>query len=221
MANSFIPPSSGVSVRMYRQGHGDCFLLSTKDRNDDPYYILIDCGLIRGSQIREIPIGDIVQHIADSTNNHLNLVVITHEHQDHVSAFNSAASKKIFEDIQIDKLWLPWTEDPDHDLANQLREKYNDTLIHLLISSKKLRGMASNTAIQKGKKIRDLLAFDIDEDQLELFDHPDQAVFSAASIKGITNKRAMKFVKDKARENEGIEFLRPHQKPLTLSLIHI
>ena len=80
MANSFTPPSSGISVRMYRQGHGDCFLLSTKDRNDDPYYILIDCGLIGGSQIKGIKIEEIVQHIADSTDNHIHLVAVSYTH---------------------------------------------------------------------------------------------------------------------------------------------
>ena len=40
---------NSVAVRMYRQGHGDCFLLALprKDGNE-PVYVLIDCGLSPG-----------------------------------------------------------------------------------------------------------------------------------------------------------------------------
>ena len=45
-------PASGVKVRMYRQGHGDCFLLAFPRPNGQPAYVLIDCGYKPGSNTR-------------------------------------------------------------------------------------------------------------------------------------------------------------------------
>ncbi len=40
-----IPPKDGATVRMYRTGHGDCFLLAFAGKTQDkPAYVLIDCG---------------------------------------------------------------------------------------------------------------------------------------------------------------------------------
>ena len=38
-----------VKVRMYRQGLGDCFLVTLPRTNGQPYYLLIDCGVILGT----------------------------------------------------------------------------------------------------------------------------------------------------------------------------
>jgi hypothetical protein len=44
-----IVKDSCVNVRMYRQGHGDCFLLAFPKKNGDACYVLIDCGYKPGS----------------------------------------------------------------------------------------------------------------------------------------------------------------------------
>src|SRR5688500_16516418 len=72
-------PASGVTIRMYRQGHGDCFVLAfPRDGGGDPVYVLIDCGLKPGSQefIHRKGIDKIVAHISDATGAHLDLAVI-------------------------------------------------------------------------------------------------------------------------------------------------
>lgn len=58
---------------------------------------------------------------------HLHIVVVTHEHSDHIAGFVDA--KSFFEaPMQIDELWLAWPEnDPDKDpLVKQLSEKYGN-----------------------------------------------------------------------------------------------
>src|SRR5262245_27724365 len=50
-----LPPKSGVAVRMYRTGLGDCFLLCFPKRKvgrgaAEPLYILIDCGVFKGTE---------------------------------------------------------------------------------------------------------------------------------------------------------------------------
>ena len=44
-----VPGGSKVRIRMYRQGLGDCFLL-TFYGDGGPHHILIDCGVLSGTQ---------------------------------------------------------------------------------------------------------------------------------------------------------------------------
>src|SRR5262245_4821195 len=82
-----LPPASGVTVRMYRTGHGDCFLLAFAGvSKDKPVYVLIDCGYKPGSpKYIKTNIKDITAHIRAATGGHIDVAVITHEHQDHVN----------------------------------------------------------------------------------------------------------------------------------------
>ena len=68
-------PATGIKVRMYRQGHGDCFLLATRKRNGNPFYLLIDCGLKPSSEIRpENKIALALNKMADGGFRHIPLV---------------------------------------------------------------------------------------------------------------------------------------------------
>jgi hypothetical protein len=80
------PPQNGVTVRMYRQGHGDCFLLALpRAGGGNPVYVLIDCGCKSGSPAfipgEKRAIGDIVKDLGESTGFHLDLAILTHDHQ--------------------------------------------------------------------------------------------------------------------------------------------
>ncbi|HKV12825.1 MAG TPA: hypothetical protein VJ725_32070 [Thermoanaerobaculia bacterium] len=205
------PPASGVKIRMYRQGHGDCFLLAFRQDDGEPFYMLIDCGMKKGSKlVREIR--EVAENIRDATGGHLNLVAITHEHEDHVSGFRS--EKAVFETLTIDKLWLAWTEDPEHDLANQLREKYKDTLLGLVTASERLQGARDEGDSRVRQVIEALLEFELsDEDRALAAREPDKV---KEKIAGITNKEGILVVKRRADQRQGTEYLRPHSEPRTL-----
>jgi hypothetical protein len=104
--------ASTVRIRMYCQGLGDCFLLTfpCQGGTRPEYHVLIDCGVISGTENARNLIHAVVQDIYDTTQGHLDLVVGTHEHWDHVSGFNQA--RELFEKFQMDAIWLGWTEDP-------------------------------------------------------------------------------------------------------------
>lgn len=124
------PPKKGVKVRMYRTGLGDCFLLAlpktaTKKDPRKVYYLLVDCGVyFRTPKENNVPrIQAIVNHIAAATGGVLDLLVITHEHWDHVSAFHDSQAQSIFEKkIELRKLWMAWTENLNNPLAKNLHE---------------------------------------------------------------------------------------------------
>jgi len=116
------PPKSGVSIRMYNVGFGDCFLLAFPTKDEKAFYGLIDCGVHHQFPQGKDIIKKIAADIAAATGNHIDLVVVTHEHSDHLSGFNYA--REIFDNMSIENLWLAWTEDPTNELANELRDLY-------------------------------------------------------------------------------------------------
>jgi hypothetical protein len=133
-AERMLPPPRGVTVRMYRTGLGDCFLLAmprAKKAADggDAFYILIDCGIFKASPNAAEHMKDIAQHIKASTRvtdakdakSRIDVLVITHEHWDHVSGFHKSQAQSIFDQIDYGAVWLAWTENDDYGPAKELR----------------------------------------------------------------------------------------------------
>lgn len=111
--------SQSIRVRMYRVGFGDCFLLSvpiTKTGSTERRHILVDCGVHGKGNIGKIE--EAVDNIAAETDGKLAVVIATHSHQDHISGFSEK-----FTDFEIGEVWLPWSEDPQDELAVKWRKK--------------------------------------------------------------------------------------------------
>jgi len=118
---TFSPPSSGITVRMYNPGFGDCLLLAFRGKDGQARYMLIDCGVHHQYPNRQERMQTVAGDIAAATNQHLHLVVATHEHTDHLSGFDYA--REVFDNIEIEDLWLAWTEDPADSVALELKNR--------------------------------------------------------------------------------------------------
>ncbi len=117
------PPNSGVTVRMYRQGLGDCFLLAfPAGQAGQTFYMLIDCGVILGTPGAGDTMKEVAKDLAEATGGDIHLLVSTHEHWDHLSGFIQAGD--LFQQMRIHNLWLAWTEDPSDELAQKLRAEF-------------------------------------------------------------------------------------------------
>lgn len=200
------PPQDGVAVRMYRQGHGDCFLLAfPREGGGDPVYVLIDCGYKPGSPayLGERTIGDVVRHIGNSTGYRLDLVVITHEHQDHVNGFWTPGDPG-FGRFAIDEVWLAWTEDPADPLANELRRRHRDVLLGVLDARRQLAERAGDQDPVL-LRMNGLLGMEFGGAGEEL----DGGALAAAGVENSVNKQAMRLVKEKARAGRGVRYLVP------------
>jgi len=108
---------------MYRQGLGDCFLLCFGGKKPTKT-ILIDCGVILGTEKASEKMAEVVEHIAKDLGSSIDVVVATHEHWDHVSGFVQA--KDAFDEISFGEIWFAWTESPDDDQASGLRKDRTD-----------------------------------------------------------------------------------------------
>jgi hypothetical protein len=81
--------------------------------------VLIDCGLFVGTSGGGERARQIAADVARRTAGHLDVLVLTHEHWDHLSGF-IYASEWFQKKIDIAHVWLAWTEDPSDPLARRL-----------------------------------------------------------------------------------------------------
>jgi hypothetical protein len=189
-----------VRVRMYRQGLGDCFLL-TFHVGADEKHMLIDCGTL-GGITTGVKMEQVVADIRAVTNTHLDLVVATHEHADHVNGFGrqKAAFKQF---APVGRVWFAWTENPEDQLAKDLVKSSRDLGAALAGASAALDapGM-SDGARAIGRDVRSLLGF---------FGEDDDAPLGATDF-AETVDAALKFV----GHDLGVEprYLMPGEGPL-------
>ncbi len=107
-----------LRVRMYRVGFGDCILLSLP-QGSEHRHILFDCGVHPSGNLKLL--GPAVADVARETGGHLQAVVATHEHADHISGFGTEGAA--FGRLTIDEVWMPWAMNPADPTARSLRKK--------------------------------------------------------------------------------------------------
>lgn len=117
------PGSYRAKVRMYRQGLGDCFLISLprNDGNSRPFYVMIDCGVVLGTPDPSTIMTRVMDNIVEVTGGEIDLLVATHEHWDHLSGFTQAAAS--FDKLRVDNVWLAWTEDDSDELTRKIKKE--------------------------------------------------------------------------------------------------
>lgn len=135
-----------IRIRMYRQGLGDCFLISIL-REPKPFHIMIDCGVILGTPQAQIVLTNVVEDIIATTDGAVDVLVVSHEHYDHVAGFDLAVSlfAKPGDDhagkLSVGEVWFAWTEDPENAFAQQLRSERDAHVSALAGLSGRLTGL--------------------------------------------------------------------------------
>ncbi|MDQ5808227.1 MAG: hypothetical protein M3320_06080 [Actinomycetota bacterium] len=109
-----------VRIRMYRQGLGDCFLL-TFPGDRSPAHVLVDSGVLLGTPDAAAKMKAVAEDVVAETGGTLDVLIATHEHWDHLSGFVQA--QDVWDTLDVREVWLAWTEDPTDELARELRQK--------------------------------------------------------------------------------------------------
>jgi beta-lactamase superfamily II metal-dependent hydrolase len=125
-----------VSIRMYRAGTGDCFLLQFRSKGVITCKMMIDCGCIQGGR------GDFepwLEDIKKETGNKIDILVVTHEHADHINGFKTVSD--LFDKIKFKNVWFSWTEDESDDFANDLRKNHSAIKLAIQAASNQLQGL--------------------------------------------------------------------------------
>ena len=104
-------------VRAYRVGFGDCIFLQIPDK-DKLFTVLIDCGT---SAAANTVLKPVVKHLVENLpkdedgNPHLDLMVVTHPHSDHIKGFDPSW----FSGVTIDRIWMSAFMDLAHPKAQK------------------------------------------------------------------------------------------------------
>lgn len=144
-----------VVVRMYRGVLGDCFLI-TVWRDGKAKVAMIDCGVLQNVQPGPVLLDSlapavvesvgkdalgkveatkqavlnieksIVAYLGETTHGRLNLLVLTHDHYDHVAGMTLPDDENVFmgPGLPIDRLWLSWVENPSDSQAQALAARF-------------------------------------------------------------------------------------------------
>jgi beta-lactamase superfamily II metal-dependent hydrolase len=130
---------SKINVRMYRAGTGDFFILQFKKGNTISFNMMIDCGCIKGGKAAfKTNVEDLKAH----TGGVIDLLVVTHQHADHINGFEKSAD--LFDQFTFKKVWFAWTEDEDDPIANDYRANHSELGMALNTAVTKLNGLVEN-----------------------------------------------------------------------------
>ncbi|ALL71379.1 hypothetical protein K788_0001820 (plasmid) [Paraburkholderia caribensis MBA4] len=113
-------------VRTYRHGLGDCHLVTLNAADGSKYRILIDCGVIVGTRDAEQRMTDVLENVYQESGGHVDLLVATHEHWDHLSGFLQA--EVAFDKLKVSKVWMSWIENPRDEQAQTFKRDQNVAL---------------------------------------------------------------------------------------------
>jgi hypothetical protein len=191
-----------VTIRMFCQGLGDCFLITIPQGDGRPYSILIDFGVALGTPSADMIMKKTAAKIAELTHGVLDLLVLTHEHWDHVSGFVLAANElknmKKSKRLIFKHLWVAWTEKDDDPLADVLRRECNSAktaLTRAFGSAARLKAV-DDASVRRLQALSGILAF----------------YGPRAAKKGGSVADAMKLphqLVDKASNKAAVSYLRP------------
>jgi beta-lactamase superfamily II metal-dependent hydrolase len=151
--------STSATVRMYRfEELGDCFLI-TFAAGTSASRLLIDCGSFRNQKTSVARMEKIVANIKSAVvGAPLDVVVATHQHNDHVSGF--VHCHDMFRKIGVEEVWLSWLDNPADRMARGIGRDHNNLKMALFDARKKMnaRGLGAK-AKQSVEVLNDVLGF--------------------------------------------------------------
>lgn len=109
-----------TEIRMYKLGTGDCFGIKFYDKKGLSFKLMIDCGTWQGKEEFLTPF---LSDLLDWFENEVDLLVITHEHKDHVYGFE--ACEQLFSgNFTAKEVWMAWTENDSDPTIQDWMKRY-------------------------------------------------------------------------------------------------
>jgi beta-lactamase superfamily II metal-dependent hydrolase len=136
-----------IRIRGYVVGFGDCVLLHLPD-GKETRHVLIDFGRAPNdpSSLERFP--NIARDIEKQCNGRIDLLVLTHEHLDHLEGFYR--EREIFDRMDVERVWMSLPSDPkyySHYPKARLQKKLRDGLASFATIARR-NGLALHPAFQ-------------------------------------------------------------------------
>jgi hypothetical protein len=145
---------------MYRLAElGDCFLI-TFTVGSQISRLLIDCGSFRNGSDSVKRLERIVNDIkAETKGKPLEVVVGTHQHNDHLSGF--VHCEQLFrKEIGVEEVWLSWLDDPGNRMAKGIGEEHQNLIEQLFTAHVSLQNSThGNKGVRSLERLEDILGF--------------------------------------------------------------
>jgi hypothetical protein len=214
------PKAATVTVRMYRHGLGDCLLVTITPASGKALRMMIDCGVYLTTTGGKAKMRAVVTDIIAETDGYVDILVLTHEHGDHISGLNQAADlfwtpPKAGEAaaptsgrLRVGQVWMGWTEDLDDPVASRIETEKRDAFEALDSAKRLAEGVAAQDedAGQAQAFARGLGGV------MDFFRIGDDGGFAAA---GRSTRDAMNSARSLGEKP--IRFARPTDKPFELA----
>ncbi len=135
-----------VVIHMYTMGTGDCFVLKFMKAGTVSFKMLIDCGVWSGTfdHIREF-----VRTLKQDVDNHVDVLVVTHEHKDHVLGFQAARALFTDGEFTADRIWMGWTEDDEESRVKRWKKQHGQKKKATALAAKELKRVVASDAFKK------------------------------------------------------------------------
>jgi beta-lactamase superfamily II metal-dependent hydrolase len=127
-------PITDVKVRMYKMGTGDCISVKFFHKDEATFSMLFDCGCWTGSKTRLTPF---VKELIRDLDGKVDVLVVTHEHQDHVLGFQRC-EELLVSGFAAGEIWMGWTEDDSKSKIKTWKEKYGEKKMALALAAERL-----------------------------------------------------------------------------------
>ena len=147
---------TGIRIRSYNVGFGDCFLLTFSYASGRPRNVLIDFGSTK--QSASGPRGGmptIAEAIREDCGGKLDMLVATHRHADHISGFGGEAGD-VIASLAPELVVQPWTEEPGLDPEAKAPDGETDGALQARAAVARLSAMQAmaETALDQVPKLK-------------------------------------------------------------------
>jgi hypothetical protein len=196
-------------VRMYRTGTGDCFIVKFLVGEKEQCTMMIDGGTWSGGKDH---LEKYVTDLKGFVNNHIDLLVVTHEHKDHVYLWD-VCGDLLTNNFKVDKIWMGWTEKESSKKVKQWQKDYGDKKKALAIAANRLQKVVNSPGYETKMKaeyngMSMLGSHKLYTEVLDNFSALHSAPLSAQG-QYVGGLAGMKTIKETVAKKDNVEYFQP------------